>query len=139
MKWMRWFFREWGMRLIQRFGMLIVLGPLIFFVLHAAEDRIDTVGEWLWALVAVLLPLVLGKWLWDLHDIVDVEQPPPSPAEERGLRLTTVADSVNDLPGGISFQELCDQLDEKQMRKLLHLLHQIRPGERHLRDVVSKL
>lgn len=138
-KWLCWFFREWGKRLIRHFGGLLVLGPLGIFVLHANHERIDSLGEWLWALVAVLLPVLLGKWLWKLQFDDDEKQPQPSPAEERGSRLMTVADSVGDLPGGIDFQELCRQLDEKQRKKLLHLLHQKRPGQRHLREVVTSI
>lgn len=65
--------------------------------------------------------------------------PPATPAQLRQSRLAAVADTVSDLPGGIRFEELCHQLDEKQTRRLLHLLHQTRPGERHLRDVLLKL
>jgi hypothetical protein len=138
-KWLCWFFREWGKRLIRHFGGLLVLGPLGVFVLHANHERIDSLGEWLWALVAVLLPVLLGKWLWQLQ-FDDEEQPPqPTPAEERAARLLAVADSVTDLPGGIEFTGFCRQLDEKETRKLLHRLHQIRPGERHLRDVMTKI
>jgi hypothetical protein len=141
MKWLRWFFREWMRRLIRAFSMMLVLGPLIVFVLHANEERIDSLGEWLWAIVAVLLPVLLGKWLWKLQfdDDGEIPAPPPTPAQLRQSRLAAVADTVNDLPGGIRFEELCLQLDEKQTRRLLHLLHQIRPGERHLRDVLPKV
>jgi len=138
MKWVRWFFREWIKRCSRFLGVALVLGPLISFVMHAAHERIDSVGEWLWALVAVILPLKLGKWLWDLHGDVE-EQKPLSPAEERASRLMEVADSVTGLPQGVEFTELCDHLTEKQTKKLLHLLHQTRPGERHLRDVLAKV
>ncbi len=134
MKWLRWFFREWMKRCGHAFSMLVVFGPLFFFVLHANEERIDSLGEWVWALVAVLLPVVFGKWLWRLLWSDDAERPAPAtPAQLRQQRLLTVADSVDDLPGGITFVDLCETLDEKQIRKLLHQLHQTRPGERHLR------
>lgn len=138
MKWLRWFFREWMKRCGHAFSMSVVLGPLFFFVLHANEERIDSPGEWFWAFVSVLLPVVFGQWLWRLlwRDDAEKPAPPPTPAQLRQSRLAAVADTVSDLPGGISFQELCLQLDEKQTRRLLHLLHQIRPGERHLRDVL---
>ena len=88
----------------------------------------------------MLLPVVFGKWLWRLLWSDDAERPAPAtPAQIRQSRLAAVADTVSDLPGGISFQELCLQLDEKQTRRLLHLLHQIRPGERHLREVLLKI
>ncbi|HBJ87682.1 MAG TPA: hypothetical protein DDZ88_28260 [Verrucomicrobiales bacterium] len=141
MKWLHWFFREWMKRCIRTFSMMAVLGPLVVFVLHANEERIDSPAEWVWAFVAVILPVVFGKSLWRLLWSDDAEKPapPPTPAQLRQSRLAAVADTVSDLPDGISFQELCLQLDEKQTRRLLHLLHQTRPGERHLRDVLSKL
>jgi hypothetical protein len=140
MKWLRWFFREWGRRLIRGIASIIVLGPLSVFVMHAAEHDIDSVGEWIWALLAVLLPVVFGKWLWRfLWSYFPEHRPPATPGQLRQSRLAAVADTVSDLPGGIRFEELCLQLDEKQTRRLLHLLHQIRPGERHLRDVLPKV
>lgn len=138
MKWLRWFFREWGKRCVRQFAGWLVFGPIVIFVLHANDDRIDTPGEWIWALVAVLLPVVFGKWLWHLQFDDEEKAVPPTPAELRRARLEAVADSVDQLPHGISFTALCEQLDERQTRRLLHLLHQTRPGERHLRDVLKK-
>jgi hypothetical protein len=43
------------------------------------------------------------------------------------------------LPDGITLSSLCEKLNEKQTRELLHLLHQIRPGSRHLRDVLARV
>jgi hypothetical protein len=139
-KWLRWFFREWMRRFIRAFSMMLVLGPLFAFVQHASEERIDSLAEWVWGLLAVLLPVVFGKWLWRfLWSYFPEYRPPATPAQLRQSRLAAVADTVSDLPGGIRFEELCLQLDEKQTRRLLHLLHQTRPGERHLREALLKL
>lgn len=62
------------------------------------------------------------------------------PAEIRMNQLLAVCDSVDGLPKAFkSFNQFCDHISDLQTRRLLHQLHQIRPGERHLRSVVFKV
>jgi hypothetical protein len=132
---MKKFFREWGRRCAYRFSLSAVAAPVVFLFVMIRDglDRTD-LADWVVLAVLTVLALICGKTAWG-----DPEVPPPTPAQLRQSRLAAVADTVSDLPGGIRFEELCLQLDEKQTRRLLHLLHQIRPGERHVREVLLKV
>jgi hypothetical protein len=132
---MKKFFREWGRRCAYSFSLYAVVAPVVFLFVMIRDglDRTD-LADWVVIAVLTVLALICGKTAWD-----DPEVPPPTPAQLRQSRLAAVADTVSDLPVGIRFEELCLQLDEKQTRRLLHLLHQIRPEERHLRDVLLKV
>lgn len=93
-------------------------------------------GLWFLLFASILLPALLFKRAWRLNFTWD-DAPPPAqltPAQLRQQRILAVADTVDGLPGGISLADLCERLDEKQTRKLLHQMQQTRPGNRHLRD-----
>ncbi|MCX6857945.1 MAG: hypothetical protein NTV80_23915 [Verrucomicrobia bacterium] len=52
-----------------------------------------------------------------------------NPAEIRMNQLLAVCDSVDGLPKAFkSFNQFCDHISDLQTRRLLHQLHQIRPG-----------
>jgi hypothetical protein len=138
---MKKFFREWGRRCAARFSLIAFVAPFVFLFVMIRDGlgRTD-ITDWVVLAVLTVIALICGKTAWRLNFSWDAPvDPPPTPAQLRQQRLLTVADSVAELPAGITFADLCETLDEKQTRKLLHHLHQIRPGERHLRDVLPKV
>lgn len=124
-------------RLLERVTTVAVVAPLLL-IYATLTNGFDyaSLGTWL-ALVIGLLFLVIGvQFAWLLYF---EPPPPPTAAQRRQQQLSAAADSVDGLPGGMSLADLCEKLDEKQTRKLIHQLHQIRPGSRHLRDVVGNV
>ncbi len=90
---------------------------------------------WVVLLVGVVFLVIGVQFAWLLYG----EEPSfPTSTQLKQQQFLAVADSVDGLPGGMSLADLCEKLDEKQTRKLLHQLNQIRPGNRHLRDVIGK-
>jgi len=138
---MKKFFREWGRRCAARFSLFAVVAPFVFLFVMIRDGLGQTdITDWVVLAVLTVIALICGKTAWRLHfSWDDPLAPPPTPAQLRQQRLLTVADSIDDLPGGITFADLCETLDEKQTRRLLHQLHQTRPGERHLRVVLPKV
>jgi hypothetical protein len=138
---MKAFFREWGRRLDARMSMFVIIVALLnlFVMLRDGFDH-SKPGLWFLFFASILLPALLFKRAWRLNFSWD-DDPPPAPltsAQLRQQRILAVADTVDGLPDGMTLGHLCEKLDEKQLRRLLHQLNQIRPGNRHLRDVVQQ-
>lgn len=138
MKFATWYLRESKLRLKGGMAILLVLGPFLFFIAHAESEPIDSLTEWLLGGVAVLILILFGKLFWPWIWLVDK---PPLLTLEQSLqqRIVEVADSVDALPRGASLRETWSSLDAKQLRRVLHLLHTTRPGNRHLRDALMRL
>jgi hypothetical protein len=135
---MKDFFREWGRRLDAHMSMFaVVVSVVVLFCM--LRDGFDHSKPALWYLLfaSILLPLLFFKRAWRLNFSWSDEPrpPPPTPTKLRQQRILAVADTVDGLPGGITLEELCEKLNEKQTRKLLHQMHRTRPGNRHLRDM----
>jgi hypothetical protein len=138
---MKAFFRKWGRRLDARMSMVVIIVALLnlFVMLRDGFDH-SKPGLWFLLFASILLPALLFKRAWRLNFTWD-DSPPPAPltpAQLRQQRILAVADTVDGLPDGITLNQLCEMLDEKQIRRLLHQMNQIRPGNRHLRDVVQQ-
>ena len=128
-------FRDWENRLSRRMVTLAVMlsAGLVFAVLRHGFEMSNPLS-WLLLLLGGLSLvnfLYLGWWLYFSPE---AGAPKPAPSQIRQQRILAVADTVDDLPSGISLADLCEKLDEKQTRKLLHQMQQTRPGNRHLRD-----
>lgn len=131
------YFSRWKRRVLNRFITTAVLVP-IMLVAGMLWNGFDYSNPVLWVVLLLgFVFFVIGvQFAWLLY----CEAPSaPTPAQLRQQQFLAVADSVDSLPGKMSFPDLCEKLDDKQTRKLLHQLNQIRPGKRHLRDVVGNL
>ncbi len=118
--------------------MLIVFGPLIVFVSIAEEEPIDSWGEWLLGVVAILVPVLLVRRFWPW--LTREETTPPLTTEQAlQKRIVEIADNVDALPGGVELHELWKSLDERELRRVLHLMNTTRPGNRYLRDALMRL
>lgn len=132
---MRDFFRKWW----ERLGFRAVIWVILFsawLVFTAFSRGVDVFDPVFWILL-VLGSLLLVNFLylaWWLYLSPEASTPKPTPAQLREKRIRAVDDAVDNLPGAVSLPELCEKLDEKQTRKLLHHMNRIRPGSRHLRD-----
>lgn len=138
---MRNFFREWARRLDARMSMFVIVVALVnlFVMLRNGFDH-SKPGLWFLLFASILLPALFFKRAWRLNFSWNDDPPPAplTPAQLRQQRILAVADTVDDLPDGMTLDRLCEKLDEKQLRRLLHQMNQIRPGSRHLRDVVQQ-
>ena len=122
----------WRHQAFVRMGLLVVLFPfLMAYEMLKKGSNYSNPVPWILLLVGVLFLIIAFQFVWLSHEQASS---PPTPARLRQQRILAVADTVDDLPGGISLADLCERLDEKQTRKLLHQMQQTRPGNRHLRD-----
>ncbi len=138
MKFVTWYLQECKYRYKRSVAVIVVFGPLITLIAIAEEGPIDSLAKWLLVVAAVLMPVSFGKWFWPW--LWMEEKASPLTAEQLlQQRIVEVADSVDALPDGTSLNEILGSMDEKQLRKVLHLLHQVRPGNRHLRDVLMRI
>jgi len=131
------YFSRWKKRVLDRFITTAVLAP-IMLVAAMLWNGFDYSNPVLWVvlLLGVVFFVIGVQVAWLLYG----ESPSaPTPTQLRQQQFLAFADSVDSLPGRMSFPDLCKKLDDKQTRKLLHQLHQIPPGKRHLRDVVGNL
>jgi hypothetical protein len=134
---LRDYFSRRKRRVLDRFITTAVLAP-IMLVAGMLWNGFDCSNPFLWVVLLLgLVFFVIGvQFAW----LLCCEAPSaPTPAQLRQQQFLAVADSVDSLPGKMSFPDRCKKLDDKQTRKLLHQLHQIPPGKRHLRDVVGNL
>ena len=135
------FFREWGRRLDARMSILVIVFSLVnLFIMLRDGFNHSNPGLWFLLFASILLPALLFKRAWRLNFSWDDDtRPAPlTPAQLRQQRILAVADTVDGLPDEMTLDHLCAKLDEKQLRRLLHQLNQIRPGNRHLRDVARQ-
>ena len=112
------YFSRWKSRILDRFITTAVFAP-VMLVAGMLWNGFDYSNPVLWVVLLVgVVFLVIGvQFAWLLYG----EEPSsPTAAQLKQQQFLAVADSVEGLPGGMSLVDLCEKLDEKQTRKLLH-------------------